>query len=302
MRYVRARALAATAAAAAAALAAMGSAQVASAGVVQAPKVQHDGGLASFHLPYTDPGQAGLLTLCGPGNQPITHGNINTKPFVWRAVGNVPAPKGYRVKGEVAQLFAFQPRPYTPPEAWSGLPMVAASEYTNPDHPMIQSTPIDEPLSYFTNSFPPIWDHLEELRLYLAAPNTPEDTLAFAAADLQINGDTWTMVEGSTTGCTSGTAVSREVTVGLPGAKASLKPGVLVANTGAGKSGSATAAPGSHSSTTSGGTSGTSASAASDRQSGSGGIGMLVALSALVAAFAAATVGFWWRRRRRAGL
>lgn len=297
MRYVRARALAAVAAAVA--LAALGSAQVASAGVVQAPRVQHDGGLASFHLPYTDPGQAGLLTLCGPGNQPITHGNINTKPFVWRAVGNVPAPKGYRVKGEVAQLFAFQPRPYTPAEAWSGLPMVAASVYSNPDHPMIQSTPIDEPLSYFTKFFPPVWDHLEELRLYLAAPNTPEDTLGFAAADLQINGDTWTMVEGGTTGCTSGTAVSREVSVGLPGAKASLKPGVLVASSGTSHGSSATPAAGSNSSGTS---AGTSASAASDRQPSSGGTGVLVALSALVAAFAAATVGFWWRRRRRAGL
>jgi hypothetical protein len=298
MRYVRVRALAAVASAAA--LAAVGSAQVASAGVVQAPRVQHEGTLTSFHLPYTDPGQAGLLTLCGPGNQPITHGNINTKPFVWRAVGNVPAPKGYAVKGEVAQLFAFQPRPYTPPEAWSGLPMVAASVYSNPDHPMIQSTPIDEPLSYFTDSFPPIWDHLEELRLYLAAPDTPEDTMRFAAADVQINGDTWTLVEGGTTGCTSGTAVSREVSVGLPGAKASLKPGVLVANTGSSHASPApTPTAGAHSGTT---PAGTSASATSDRQSNSGGIGMVVVLSALVAAFAAGTAGYWWRRRRRAGL
>jgi hypothetical protein len=298
MRYVSARAFAA--AAAAVGLAALGSAQVASAGVVQAPRVQHDGGLASFHLPYTDPGQTGLLTLCGPGNQPITHGNINTKPFVWRAVGDVAALPAYRVKGAVAQLFAFQPRPYTPPEAWSGLPMDAASVYSNPAHPMIQSTPIDEPLSYFTKFFPPVWDHLEELRLYLAAPDTPEDTLGFAAADLQINGDTWTMVDGGTTGCTSGTAVSREVTVGLPGARASLKPGVLVANSSASQ---ATPAAGSHSGAAgTSGKSGTSATAASDPQSNSGGAGMLVALSALVAAFAAATVGFWWRRRRRAGL
>jgi hypothetical protein len=300
MRYVRARALAAVAAAAG--LAAMGSAQIASAGVVQAPRVQHDGGLASFHLPYSDPGQAGLLTLCGPGNKPITHGNINSKPFVWRAVGGVPAPAAYRVKNAVAQLFAFQPRPYTPPEAWSGLPIVAASVYSNPDHPMIQSTPIDEPLSYFTKFFPPVWDHLVELRLYVSAPNSAEDTLRFAAADLQINGDTWTMVEGATTGCTSGTAVSREVTVGLAGASATLKPGQTVASGGASQAGSATPAAGSHSGTASAGTPGTSAAATSDRQSSSGGVGMLAALSALVAAFAAATGGFWWRRRRRAGL
>lgn len=297
MRYVRVRAAAAVAAAVG--LAAMGSAQMASAGVVQAPRVQHESSLGSFHLPYTDPGQAGLLTLCGPGNQPITHGNINTKPFVWRAVGDVPAPAPYRVKNAVAQLFAFQPRPYTPPEAWSGLPMVAASVYSNPDHPMIQSTPIDEPLSYFTKFFPPIWDHLEELRLYLGAPGTEEDSLGFAAADLQINGDTWTLVEGGTSGCTSGTAVSREVTVGLPGASAGLKPGQSVASSGASQTGSATPAAGSQSGSGSA-TPGTSAVAA--KQSSSVGIGVVVALGALVAAFAIGTGGVWWRRRRRAGL
>ena len=295
MRYVRARAFAVVAVAVG--LATVGSAQIASAGVAAAPKVQHEGVLASFHLPYTDPGQAGLLTLCGPGNKPITHGNINTKPFVWRAVGGVSAPKSYRVKGAVAQLFAFQPRPYTPAEAWSGLPMDAASAYSNPDHPMIQSTPIDEPLSYFTKFFPPVWDHLEELRLYLGAPGTEEDALNFAAADLVISGNTWTMVEGGTSGCTSGTAVPREVTVGLPGASATLKANP-VASSG---TSSATQAADAHSGSGSSGSTKTSATPVA-KQSSSVGIGMIVALCALAAAFVAATGGVWWRRRRRAGL
>jgi len=295
MRYVRARAFVAVAAVVG--LATVGSAQIASAGVVQAPKVVHDGSLASSHLPYTDPGQAGLLTLCGPDNKPITHGNINTKPFVWRAVGNVAAPKAYRVKNAVAQMFAYQPRPYTPAEAWSGLPIVAGSVYSNPDHPMIQSTPIDEPLSWFTKFFPPVWDHLEELRLYLGAPGTQEDTLGFAAADLVINGNTWTMVQGGTSGCTSGKAVSREVTVHLPGASASLKASP-VASSGAS---SARQAADTHSGSGSSGSNGTTATPVA-KQSSSIGLGMIVALCALAAAFVAATGGFWWRRRRRAGL
>jgi len=295
MRYVRARAF--VAAAAVAGLATVGSAQIASAGVAAAPKVQHDGGLASSRLPYTDPGQGGLLTLCGPGNKPITHGNINTKPFVWRAVGSVAAPKSYRVKNAVAQLFAYQPRPYTPAEAWSGLPMVAASAYSNPDRPMIQSTPIDEPLSYFTKFFPPVWDHLEELRLYLGAPGAQEDTLNFAAADLVISGNTWTMVEGGTSGCTSGKAVSREVTVHLPGASASLNASPAASS----GSSSATQAADTHSGSTSSGSNGTSATPVA-KQSSSIGLGMIVALCALAAAFVAATGGFWWRRRRKAGL
>jgi uncharacterized membrane protein YgcG len=300
MRYIRARALAAVAAAASLAL--IAPAQMATAGVVRPAAVRDAGRPASDPLPYTDPGQAGLLTLCNTNLQPITHGNINTKPFVWRAVGAVPAPKGYRVKGEVGILFGYQPRQYTPAGAWSGLPMAAASVYTNPDTPMAQFTPIDEPLSYLTKFFPPIWDNLIELRLYLGGPGLGEDAQGYAAADLRISGNTWTMVEGGDASCTSGSAVSDEVSIGLKGAAG--KPKSPSSSGKAGQSGSGASGSGSQagSSSGSGGAAGSETTAAGHSGLGSAGLAAVIGFSALAAALVLTTGGLWWRRRRRAGL
>jgi hypothetical protein len=170
-------------------------------------------------LPYKDPNQAGWLTLCGTNLKPITQGSITSMPFVWRVVSSVPAPAAYWIKGAKAQLFAYQPRPYTPAGAWSGAIMAAASEYSNRQHPMAQFTPIDEPLTYMTDDFHPIWDHLIELRLYLGAPDRPEDVMGYGAADIQVIGNTWHLVAGGHASCTSGKVESVEVLDGMPGAR-----------------------------------------------------------------------------------
>jgi len=296
MRCTRPRVLAAVAAAAS--LAMIAPAQAATAAAARPAAVRDVGRPASNPLPYTDPGQAGLLTLCNTNLQPITHGNINTKPFVWRAVGDVPAPKGYRVKGEVGILFGYQPRQYTPAGAWSGLPMAAASVYTNPDTPMAQFTPIDEPLSYLTKFFPPIWDGLIELRLYLGGPGLSEDAQGYAAADLRVTGDTWTMVEGGDASCTSGSAVSDEVSVGLRGANG--KPSSSHTSKDAGQAGSGASGAGSQAGSA-GGQAGSDAAATGHSGLGSAGLAAVIGSSALAAALVLATGGLWWRRRRRAG-
>jgi hypothetical protein len=54
-------------------------------------------------------------------------------------------------------LFAYQPRPFTPPGAWSGIGLAPATYYSNPKHPMAQFTPIDSALTQMTLQFPPIW-------------------------------------------------------------------------------------------------------------------------------------------------
>jgi hypothetical protein len=299
MRYIRSRVLAAVAAAAS--LAMIVPAQTATAGVVRPAAVRDAGRPAGNTLPYTDPGQAGLLTLCNANLQPITHGNINTKPFIWRAVGNVPAPKDYRVKGEVAVLFGYQPRQYTPAGAWSGLPMAAASVYTNPDTPMAQFTPIDEPLSYLTKFFPPIWDNLVELRMYLGGPGLTEDAQGYAAADLRVTGNTWTMVEGGDASCTSGSAVSDEVSVGLRGASG--KPATShTSSKDTGQAGSAASGAGSQADSPSGGQAGSETAATGHSGLGSAGLAAVIGFSALAAALVLASGGLWWRRRRRAGL
>jgi hypothetical protein len=284
-----------------------------------------EGSAASFHLPYKDPNQAGWLTLCGTNLKPVTSGSIHTAPFVWRVVSDVPAPKGYFTKGAKSQMFAYQPRPYTPPGAWSGTVMGAASYYSDPKNPMAQFTPIDSPLTQMTGQFPPIWDHLLELRLYLGAPDTPEDEVGYAAADIQVIGSTWHLVAGGDASCTAGKVESVEVAVGMPGSTAKPKPapggsgnsnggGSSTGNGSGGPSASAgsssSGSPGSSSGSGSGGSNqspgsrpstGTTVTpvAASGSSSSTGPALVGFAVGVLVVAAFAVGAG-WWRRRRRA--
>ncbi len=288
-------------------------AQFAVAGVTGAAVSQHPGTVQhvasnfptmhGFKMPYTDPNQAGLLTLCNENDQPITHGSLSTVPFVWRVVSDVPTPKAYRVKGVTATLFSYQPRPYTPAGAWSGETLTAASLYTNFADPMVQETPIDEPLTQMTNAYPPIWDHLIELRVYLGAPDSEADVMQYGAADLQISGNTWTMVEGGTTGCKSGTAVSREVLDGMPGAAGMPKPGATKAPGAVSGSQISPASPAAGSSShPATGRSATAVSSASDDSSAVGDVApAAVGIGAAVVVALAATALWRGRRRRRAG-
>jgi len=233
-----------------------------------------------IHLPYTDPNQAGWLTLCGTNLLPLTQGSITTVPFVWRVVSSVAAPKGYFIKGAKATMYAFQPRPFTPAGGWSGTIMGAASYYTNPAHPMAQFTPIDSPLTQMTLAYPPIWHHLIELRLFLTAPNTPALTTHYAAADIQVIGKTWRLAAGGHASCTAGRAVSEEAVVGMPGARGRPRHPQLGSRDAAGSTGG-------------GGPGATSASSV-----GGEAIAGIVAAALLVVA--AIFSGLWWRRRRAA--
>lgn len=282
MRFVvRASAIAALGFAAAA----VAPAQLAFAGAVRAGS-HAASSQAGSALPYTDPNQAGWLTLCGTNLKPVTQGSIKAQPFVWRVVSDFPAPTGYFVKGAKAQMYAYQPRPYTPAGAWSGTVMAAASFYGNPAHPMAQFTPIDSPLTQMTLAFPPIWQHLIELRLYLGAPGTPEYTTRYAAADVQVNGDTWTLVAGGHSSCTSGKVLSVESAVGMPGASGMPKP-VQSTATGGPASGGSSSSPaiGASASTTS-----SSGAVPASVEIGSGAV--------LIAVLASGAI--WWRRRNRA--
>ncbi|HTZ93776.1 MAG TPA: hypothetical protein VMB74_15395 [Streptosporangiaceae bacterium] len=253
---------------------------------------------AGFHLPYTDPNQAGWLTLCGTNLKPVTSGNINTKPFVWRVVSSVPAPKVYFSHGARAVLYAYQPREQTPAGAWSGTIMATPSEFSNRLHPMAQFTPIDQPLSYMTIDFPPIFDHLIQLRLYMGAPGMAEDVDGYAAADIQVIGNTWHLVAGGNSSCTSGKVVSEETLVGMPGASGMPKP----AKAGAAQSGSAAPAAGANGSTSSTSTgSGAAGSVdAADAAHSSSAVPVAAALGAVaVLVIALLAAGGIWRRRRR---
>ena len=154
--------------------------------------------------------------------------------------------------------------------------MGAASYYFSRDHPMAQFTPIDSPLTQMTIAYPPLWDHLIQLRLYLGAPNAPTLTTHYAAADIQVIGKTWRLVAGGHSSCTAGNAVSEEALVGMPGARGKPKHPEL-GTTGSGPN---------------------SAPAATSHSSGAGAIAVGSGVGAVVVA-AAIAGGLWWRRQRR---
>ena len=221
-----------------------------------------DQAAASVHLPYTDPNQAGWLTLCGTNLKPVTQGRITGKPFVWRVVSDVPAPKAYFVNGAKATMFAYQPRRGTPAGAWSGTVMAAASYYYTAAHPMAQFTPIDSPLTQMTKAYPPLWDHLIELRLYLSAPQVPVLMDHYAAADIAVTGSTWNLVAGGHSSCTAGKVKAVETSVGMPGARG--KPKVP-------RNGSPTQTPTANSARSSSASPGSSQSPRSSTRPGSSG-------------------------------
>jgi hypothetical protein len=163
-------------------------------------------------LPYTDPASVGSLTLCSKDGAPLTSGSITDRPFVWRAVASTAAPEPYGQPGRTATLFAFQPRQGVQPGEWSGDMLTASAKYSNADHPMAQATGVDIALSDYLDGYPPQWNGLVQLRVYLGAPNVPALTTSYSSADIRVTGDTWQLVQGgsSAADCTSGNAISLE--------------------------------------------------------------------------------------------
>lgn len=163
-------------------------------------------------LPYTDPSSVGSLTLCGKDGSPLTTGNVNDRPFAWRAVAGTAAPAPYNAAGRTATLFAYQPREGVDPGQWSGDMLTASAKYSNADRPMAQATRADISLADFLDGYPAQWDGLVQLRIYLGAPNTPTLTSSYTSADIKVDGDQWQLVQGGTSAadCTSGNAISLE--------------------------------------------------------------------------------------------
>ena len=167
--------------------------------------------------PYIDPAAAGVIGLCDRSGHSIRSGTTGAEPFVWRAVSSVAATAPYSGPGRTATLMAYQPRQGVPPGQWSGALLTTSSEYSNPAHPMSQLTDGDLPLSDFLSTFPARWHGFIQLRLYLGAPGVPNRTATYAAADLRISGNKWTVVRGGNGDCTAGTATSMEtVLLGTP--------------------------------------------------------------------------------------
>jgi hypothetical protein len=171
-------------------------------------------GAASAHaagtVPWTDSSVTGFIGLCDSHGHPVTSGSLDSAPFVTRAVSSVAAPSPYGEPGRTATLYAFQPRQGLAPGEWSGDMLTASTRYTNPSHPMAQATGGDLSMAAFVGEFPPAWDGLIQLRLYLGAPGQPPQTISYASTTIKVTGSTWSVVSGGTVSCTSGQATSIE--------------------------------------------------------------------------------------------
>ena len=183
-------------------------------GVLGLVGVLTDGGsgraLAAGAVPFTDSSASGALALCDQSGQPLTHGNVTDKPFVWKAIGDTAAKAPYNGTGASATLYAYQPRQGVDPRQWGGAQLSAAAKFTNPAHPTAAMTGLDGSLSLFLAQYAAQWEGLVQLRMYLGAPNEPIYNLTYDAAVIKVTGQTWSAVSVGSVSCGAGSAVSLE--------------------------------------------------------------------------------------------
>ena len=162
--------------------------------------------------PYRDTHASGTITLCGKDGQPVTSGSVNDRPFVWRAVSSQAPPAPYDGSDALVSLYVFLPRQGSSPSDWVGVPLTAVTEYSDDAHPMAQTTILDPPLNQFSDQIVvKNWDGHLQLRMYSSAPGLPTNTNTYAAADIAVHGDAWTLVSGGSDACGApGDAKSKE--------------------------------------------------------------------------------------------
>jgi hypothetical protein len=282
--------------------------------------------LAASAVPYSDPNVVGSIGLCNAAGQSVTKGSINDVPFVTKAIDSTPAAAPYNGVGATAGLFIYQPRQNSEVTNWHGEQLGATSKSSSPQHPTAILTAGDGALADALADYPPKWDGLMQLRVYLGAPDEPAYTAKYDATDIKITGNTWQVVQGASVACGEGQSVSLEQTLAStypqltaspsvagaigakpaqggtsPGATARAGAGTPGAGTSGvpGAAGSADASPGS-----AGGSSGPSdiANAASTGSSGSGGgLGAVVWILIVVGVIGVGGAGVLWQRSRPVG-
>jgi hypothetical protein len=151
---------------------------------------------AAGTVPYTDAQAIGYLNLYDKAGKAIKSGNVHDKPFVWTAVSSLKATAPYDGTGRKATLLAFQPRQGATPAEWSGDQLTGSIAYSDPAHPSVQATADDFSLQDFIDGFPPRWDGMLQVRMYLSAPGQKAQSTGYASTDIKVSGQTWTIVGG----------------------------------------------------------------------------------------------------------
>ncbi len=260
---------------------------------------------AADDVPYTDSAQVGYIGFCDATGHSVDSGSLDAIPFVAKVVSSVAAPAPYNGPGRIAFLDAYQPRAGLTPPEWSGEQLIAVSTYSTPAHPTVVGTKGDISLRQFIDDYPPSWDGLVQLRLYLKTPDRPYDALHYAATDLEIDGDSWHVARGGGVACDAGKG--RSLSAQLAPQAAAGKLNSADNPSPARVSGPAqAAATGARNSTPAGGSTGTrqapsavAGDAAGGSSSGGGSFPLGYAvLGGLVAVLAAALLASRWRDLR----
>jgi hypothetical protein len=168
-----------------------------------------------------DPARQGYIGLCDGTGHNITSGNVNSAPFVWKAVSSQAPPSAYAGKGQNADLNIYQLRPGVPAAEWSGEQLTAASFYRQKAAPTAQATTVDLSLANIIADYPPMDGGRYELRMYVGKVNYGDYSATYPATFIQVSGSTWHVIDGGTVNCGAADAVSDEVLTGaLPKADA----------------------------------------------------------------------------------
>lgn len=145
-------------------------------------------------FPYEDRESVGQIALFDAQGHPVTRGNVNDKPFVAYAVSNQKAPVPYDQPDRTATLLAFLPRHGVAPTDWEGEFMTLSTPYSDANRPTASGASENTSLAEFISHFPPDWDRLLQLRIYLGVPGATIKTDQYASANIRVNGDTWSIV------------------------------------------------------------------------------------------------------------
>jgi hypothetical protein len=153
----------------------------------------------------------GYIGLCNVQGQQVTGGSINDQPFIWTAIGSAAAPTAYQGTGQVATLFAFQPRPNVPADSWNGDTLTATSDYSTAKAPAAQATKLDFTLKNFLDEYPPQLNGLIQLRLMFGKAGLGTDPADYPVTWIRVSGDRWSVIQGGDIDCGSGKGVSHEI-------------------------------------------------------------------------------------------
>jgi hypothetical protein len=249
---------------------------------------------AAEQVPYTDERSTGALTLCDSTGHELRAGALTARPLAARVVGGTAAPTTYAGGRATATLYGYQPRQGLDPAQWSGELLTGASRFADPHHPAVAVLPEDTTLGQYVADFPPSWDGLVQLRVYLGAPGAPLLSQRYDSADLRVTGGSWALVRGGGGSCAGARAVAVATLLGVQASSVPSTPATPAR-------GAAVRPPSSSGgSSTGSGSSAESSSAAVPASSSSGLSGLLLPLGGGLLVFLLVSGAGVLRRRRKA--